>query len=80
MAEAARLFRSGVPGNGAAAIAVAERHRLSIDRWFYPCSPQMHVGLADMYAADARFAESIDRHAPGLTDWLCAAIRANATR
>ncbi|HEY5567478.1 MAG TPA: TipAS antibiotic-recognition domain-containing protein [Gammaproteobacteria bacterium] len=26
---------------------VAERHRLSIDRWFYPCELKMHRGLAD---------------------------------
>ncbi len=78
MTDAAQLFRSGVPADGDEAMAVAERHRLSIDRWFYPCAPEMHAGLADMYEADARFAENIDKYAPGLTNWLSAAIRANA--
>jgi DNA-binding transcriptional MerR regulator len=78
MTDAAELFRSGAPTEGDEAMAVAERHRLSIDRWFYPCGPQMHAGLADMYEADARFAESIDKYAPGLTPWWSAAIRANA--
>ena len=59
---------------------VAERHRLSIDRWFYPCSSAMHSGLADLYEADARFAASIDKHGPGLTKFLADAIRANAQR
>jgi hypothetical protein len=63
-----------------AAMAVAERHRLSIDRWFYPCSLAMHKGLADLYEADQRFAHNIDKHAPGLTTFLVAAIRANAER
>lgn len=59
--------------------AIAERHRLSIDRWFYPCSAQMHAGLADLYEADARFAANIDRFGVGLTPYLAAAIRANAS-
>ena len=80
MSSAAELFGAGAPADGDEAKAVAEQHRLSIDRWFYPCAPGMHAGLADMYEADARFAESIDRYAPGLTSWLSAAIRANARR
>jgi hypothetical protein len=38
----------------------------------------MHTNLADMWEADARFAETIDQHAPGLTPYLAAAVRANA--
>ena len=30
-----------------AAMAVAERHRLLIDRWFYPCSLDTHRGLGE---------------------------------
>ena len=80
MTAAAALFRAGEPADGAEAMAVAEQHRLSIDRWFYPCDPKMHAGLANMYEADARFAESIDKYGPGLTTWWSAAIRANARR
>ena len=57
---------------------VAERHRLSIERWFYPCSPAMHRALSLMYEQDPRFAESIDQNRPGLTPFLAAAIRENA--
>ena len=59
---------------------IAERHRLSIDRWFYPCNPQMHSGLADMWEADRRFADNIDKYGAGLTEYLAAAVRANAKR
>jgi MerR family transcriptional regulator, thiopeptide resistance regulator len=65
------------PGS-AAAIALAERHRLHIDRRHYPCSHAMQCGLADMYEADPRFRDHYDRHGAGLTDYLVAAIRANA--
>jgi MerR family transcriptional regulator, thiopeptide resistance regulator len=80
MADAAQLFCSGASAHGDESMAVAERHRLSLDRWFYPCAPAMHAGLADMYEADARFVESIDKYAPGLTAWWSAAIRSNARR
>jgi MerR family transcriptional regulator, thiopeptide resistance regulator len=59
---------------------IAERHRLSIDRWFYPCSHQMHRGLASMYEADDRFRQRIDKQRDGLTSFLAEAIRANAPR
>lgn len=80
MTDAANLFRAGTPADGDAAMAAAERHRLSIDRWFYPCSPAMHASLADMYEADPRFAANIDKYAPGLTPWWSASIRAAARR
>jgi MerR family transcriptional regulator, thiopeptide resistance regulator len=59
---------------------VAERHRQSIDRWFYPCSFAMHRGLAALYEQDHRFAENIDKNRPGLTPFLVAAIRENARK
>ena len=59
---------------------IAERARLSIDRWFYPCSRQMHSRLADLYEADERFAANYERHAAGLTAFFATAIRANARR
>ena len=62
------------------AMDVAERHRLSIDRWFYPCSAKMHCGLADLWEADRRYADNIDKFGAGLTEYLAAAVRANAKR
>jgi DNA-binding transcriptional MerR regulator len=59
---------------------IAERARLSIDRWFYPCSRQMHARLADLYEADERFAANYERRAAGLTAYFASAIRANARR
>jgi DNA-binding transcriptional MerR regulator len=78
--DAAAALAAGKAPEDPDALAIAERHRLSIDRWFYPCAHAMHRGLADHYEADARFAENIDRFGAGLTAFLAAAIRANASR
>ena len=78
--EAAAAMRRGVAPDSAAAMDIAERHRLSIDAWFYPCSKAMHAGLANMYEADERFRATIDKAGEGLTTFLSTAIRANARR
>ena len=86
-AEQAAIYRAAfealaagtLPG-APAAMDVAERHRQSIDRWFYPCSHDMHRGLATMYEQDSRFAGNIDKYGPGLSPFLAAAIRENAKR
>jgi DNA-binding transcriptional MerR regulator len=80
MARLAELMAGGATPASPEAVALAEEHRRHIDRWFYPCSPAMHAGLADMYEADARFGEYFEQRAEGLTGFVAAAIRANADR
>ncbi len=76
--DMAAAQRAGLAANESDVMEIAERHRLSIDRWFYPCSVDAHCGLADLYEADERFAATIDAHGSGLTQFLAEAIRANA--
>jgi DNA-binding transcriptional MerR regulator len=78
--EAAAAMTRGLDPASPDAMDIAERHRLAIDTWFYPCSKSMHAGLADMYEADERFRASIDKAGEGLTTFLSAAILANAAR
>ena len=78
--DAAELMKAGKNPSEPGAMAVAERHRLLIDRWFYPCSLETHRGLASLYESDSRFAAGMDAHASGLTAFVVAAIRANASR
>ena len=78
--DAAAAQAAGQPADSVAVMDIAERHRLAIDRWFYPCGEALHVELAAGYEADERFARSIDRFGERLTPFLCAAIRANARR
>ena len=79
-ADALAAREAGVRPDEPRAMDVAERHRLSIDRWFYPCGLQMHCGLADLWEADRRYADNIDKFGAGLTEYLAAAVRANAKR
>ena len=76
----AELMKAGEAADGPRAMDQAEHARLLIDRWFYPCSHRMHVGLADMYTADGRFAAHYEERAVGLATFVSAAIKANAAR
>lgn len=73
-------MEAGLPADSVEAMEGAETHRLQIDRAFYPCSYQMHVGLAEMYLADPRFTATYERIAPGLAQYVHDAIKANAAR
>ena len=74
----ADCLRRGLTPGSDEAKAWAERHRLLIDTWFYPCSHEMQTGLAEMYVADPRFTEHYDRRQPGLAAYVRDAIIANA--
>lgn len=79
-AAMAALLSAGEAADGLKAMDVAERARLHIDRWFYPCSRPMHAALAEMYTGDARFAAHYEERAAGLAAFAADAIRANARR
>ncbi|GAA2373605.1 TipAS antibiotic-recognition domain-containing protein [Nonomuraea africana] len=76
-ARLAALMRSGVAASSREATDLAEEHRLHISRWFYECTPEIHRGLGEMYVADPRFTATIDEAAPGLAEYLRAAILSN---
>jgi DNA-binding transcriptional MerR regulator len=78
--DLAALRGTGAPAGSEAAMALAERHRRHIDRWFYPCSHEMHSGLAGMYVADSRFTAHYDKHGEGLAEFFSEAILANGVR
>ena len=72
----AALMDENVAATDARALALAEQHRAHIDRWFYPCTREIHVSLGEMYVSDPRFAAHYDRVRPGLAAYLRAAILA----
>ena len=78
MKTLASKLEEGATPDDRVVIGLAERHRLHLDRWFYPCSHQMHVGLAEMYVADDRFRAAFEKHGIGMAEFLAEAIRANA--
>jgi DNA-binding transcriptional MerR regulator len=76
--ELAAAMNGGVKPTDAKAMALAERHRQHISKWFYDCSYAIHRGLAEMYVADERFTQNIDKTHKGLAAFQRAAILANA--
>jgi hypothetical protein len=80
MKSFAALLAGDGDARGRQAMALAERHRMHIDRWYYPCSPRMHAGLAEMYVSEQRFQAAFDRHGEGMARFVADAIRANARR
>lgn len=72
----AAALRAGHPADSPEAAAAAAAHREQISRWFYEVSPEVHVGLAEMYVADPRFTATYDDIQPGLASYVSEAIRA----
>lgn len=79
-ADFATALRAGFAPDSEQALALAERARLHVDRWYYPCTPAQHAMVAEMYTADGRFKEHYEKRAAGLAAFVSAAIRANASR
>jgi DNA-binding transcriptional MerR regulator len=76
----AEALRAGVAPDSERAMDVAEEHRQHIIRWFYDCPPAMHAGLGRMYVEDERFTAHYEDVAPGLAQFVSAAVQANAAR
>jgi DNA-binding transcriptional MerR regulator len=71
-------FDAGVPAESQAAMDLAEEHRQQITKFFYECTFEIHVGLAEMYLADERFTKHYEDQRPGLAQYTHDAIMANA--
>ena len=75
----AEALDAGESADGPRALELAEQARQHIDRWYYPCTPAMHAGVAEMYTSDARFRAHYDDRREGLAEFVSAAIQANAS-
>jgi DNA-binding transcriptional MerR regulator len=74
------LLDDGVAADDPRTMDAVELHRLLIDGWFYPCSREMHKELGRMYVADPRFTATYEKIRPGMAQYMCDAIAANAAR
>lgn len=74
------LMEQGVPADDPRAMDAVDRARLQIDHWFYPCSLEMHSGLAEMYLADPRFTATYEKIHTGMARYVHDAIKANQAR
>ena len=76
----AELLASGARATSESAMDLAEEHRASIDRWYYPCSKEMHAGLATSYVADPRFHSHWEAYGHGVAQYVHDSIVANSAR
>jgi DNA-binding transcriptional MerR regulator len=76
----AATMDAGLPATSAEAMDAAEQRRLHIQRWFYDIPPEFHRNLGDIYIADPRFTKNYEDIRPGMAQFVCDAIHANADR
>jgi len=83
MANIAAAQAAGAEPGNERVMALAEKHRGYLERWFYPCTYEMHRGLGDLYIDDVRFAKQLAKFTTtgaDLAGYLRDAIYANAER
>lgn len=69
-----RRLAAKMPVFDAEVAALVEEHRVHLDRWFYPCSQEMHRKVSELYVGDPRFQANLDKVAPGFARYLHDAI------
>jgi DNA-binding transcriptional MerR regulator len=70
---------AGTPPDSPAALALVDELRASIERWWFPCSREMHRDMAAWYAEDPvrlEFLVRREHQLPGMAGWLLAATEA----
>lgn len=73
--EFAELDRSGISPDDEAAKIQVERLQQCITDNFYTCKNEILAGLGQMYAADVRFKNYIDKHGEGTAEFVSQCIK-----
>jgi DNA-binding transcriptional MerR regulator len=58
------------------AMDLVEQWKALITKYYYPCTDEILAGLGEMYVADGRFMENIDRSGSGTAAFMSQAIKA----
>lgn len=74
MAEFALCMKNGEAPASSEAQALVKALQTYISENYYLCTNEILAGLGQMYVADDRFRENIDRHADGTAAFICEAI------
>ena len=74
MAEFAACMNSGEAPTSDSAQALVRKLQTHITANYYHCTDQILAGLGQMYVADERFRNNIDKHAEGTAQFICEAI------
>lgn len=83
--EAAEIYRKfadlmGSSPENPEALAVAKEWQNHISHYYYECSDEVFIGLADMYIADSRFTNNIDKYGNGLAHFMSRAMKASCIK
>ena len=70
----AKLLQSGVEPDSPEAQALVEKLQGYITEHYYTCTVEILAGLGQMYVADERFKENIDKYADGTAKFVSEAI------
>lgn len=74
MAEFAVCMKNGEPADAAPAQALVKKLQSHITEHYYHCTDEILSGLGQMYVADERFKNNIDKHADGTAAFISQAI------
>lgn len=75
IAEFAECVKNGVQPTDDAAQKLVKKWQDFITENYYTCTNEILSGLGEMYTADERFKENIDRHGEGTAEFMSAAIK-----
>ena len=74
MGAFAACMKNGDAPASPGAQALVQRLQAHITENYYHCTSQILAGLGQMYVADERFRNNIDKHGPGTAQFICEAI------
>ncbi len=74
LAEFAVCMKNGEEPYSAKAQSLVEMLKSHITENYYQCTNEILSGLGQMYVADERFKNNIDKHADGTAEFICKAI------
>ena len=70
----AELMKNGTEPSSNDAQALVEKLQGYITEHYYTCTDEIFAGLGQMYVADERFKENIDKYADGTAEYVCKTI------
>ena len=76
MAEFALCMKNGNAPDSGEAEHLVKQLQNHITQNYYNCTDQILAGLGQMYVADERFQNNIDKHGDGTAEFICEAIAA----
>ena len=73
--EFAELNRSGISPDSEPAKIMVEKLQQCITNNFYTCTDEILAGLGELYVADERFKDNIDKHGESTADYISRCIK-----